>query len=152
MKYAPVAGGNFSLKFILVDDFEKIQKIAKASEQEFVGTAKYLVVVCSDKNRTKTLYEDRAKRYLHQQAGAAIQNFLLKITEAGLATCWVGHFYDDRIKRILRIPEEIEVEAIFPIGYANEKPKKKEEINLDNKFFFNEYGNKKMQPPAKQDV
>lgn len=152
MRFAPMAGNSFSLKFILVDDKEKIEKISEASEQKFVADAHYLVVVCSDETRTKLSYEERGEKYLRQQAGAAIQNFLLKITESGLATCWVGHFYDDKIKRILGIPPSIEIEAIFPIGYPNEKPKQKAEVKFDAIMYFNNYGNKKMQPKVKQDV
>jgi len=153
MRYAPMAGNNFSLKFILVDDLTLIQKISEASEQPFIQDAKYAVVICSKGDRTKTAFgEDRGNKYLRQQAGAAIQNFLLKITENRLATCWVGHFYDDKIKRFLKIPEDVEIEAIFPIGYANEKPRKKLAVNFDSIMYFNIYGNKQMQKPVKQDV
>ena len=78
-----------------------------------------------------------------------MQNFLLKLTEAKLATCWVGHFVDDEIKDILDIPKDIHVEALFPIGYAFEKPKEKRYIDLDAVLYFNKYGNKKMNDPPK---
>ena len=145
MRYSPMAGNIFSLKAILIDNPEKIEKISEYSEQPFIKHAHYIVVICSNEERTKISFENRAEKYLRQQAGAAIQNFLLNISDAGLATCWIGHFYDDKIKRLLKIPEKIEIEAIFPVGYANEKPKKKEVVNPDSVFSFNEYGNKKMQ-------
>ncbi len=145
MRYAPMAGGNFTLKFILVDDREKIGKLAEASQQDFVAKAKYVLVVCSEPSRTVNAYEERGKIYCRQQAGAAIQNFLLKITEAGLSTCWIGHFTDEQVKRTLRIPEKINVEALFPIGYEIRKPStRKIKSDLDTSLFFNEYKNKKM--------
>jgi len=144
MRYAPMAGNNFSLKFILVDNEAKIEQIAKASQQDFVGEAKYVLVVCTTPLRTEISYEERGKGYLKQQAGAAIQNFLLKITEEGLSTCWVGHFMDDQIKSILTIPKDMQVEAILPIGYAFKRPEQKRIIELDNVLYFNKYGNKKM--------
>lgn len=152
MRYAPMAGGNFSLKFVLVDDLDKIDKLSEACEQNFISSAQYVLVVCSDEKRTKTAYERRAEKYLRQQAGAAMQNFLLSISDAGLATCWVGHFYDDKIKQLLRIPEDVEVEAIFPIGYAYEKPKKKDLVNFDSVMYFNEYKNKRMNPSKKLNI
>jgi nitroreductase len=152
MRFAPMAGNNFSLKIILVDDQEKIRKIAEASEQNFIEKAQYVVVVCSDKKLAKTSYEERGEKYLKQQAGAAIQNFLLKLTEEGLSTCWIGHFYDEKIKHLLRIPGEIDVEALFPIGYAFEKPKKIRKIELDDCLYFNEYKNKKMNKIPKMNV
>jgi nitroreductase len=152
MRYAPMAGNNFSLKFILVDDEKKIAELTKASQQEFINDAQYVVVVCTTPGRTETAYGDRGKGYLKQQAGAAIQNFLLKITEARLATCWVGHFVDDEIKSILNIPKDMNVEALFPIGYPYRKPESKRIIDLDTVLYFNKYGNKKMNEIHKIDT
>jgi len=73
MRYAPMAGGNFSLKFIIVDDKEKIHKIAKAAQQNFISEADYVLVVVSLGSRTTTSYGKRGEIYLRQQAGAAIQ-------------------------------------------------------------------------------
>lgn len=152
MRYAPMAGNNYSLKFILVDDEEKIRKMAKAAQQDFLADVKYVVVVCTTPTRTEIAFEERGKNYIKQQAGAAIQNFLLKITEAKLATCWVGHFVDDEIKDILSIPKDIHVEALFPIGYPLKKPEQKRIIDLNNVLYFNKYGYKKMNEMPKMDV
>ncbi|MEM2822108.1 MAG: nitroreductase family protein, partial [Candidatus Pacearchaeota archaeon] len=47
---------------------------------------------------------------------AAIQNILLKLTEAGLGSVFIGHFYDQGIRDILEIPEDIFVEALIPVA------------------------------------
>ena len=151
-RFAPMAGNQFTPRFILIDDKKKIKKLAESSEQEFIQNAHYVVVVCSNKKLTTTAYEERGEKYAKQQAGAAIQNFLLKINEMGLATCWIGHFYDEKIKHLLKIPDEIDIEAFFPIGYAKENPKKKRKTELDNILYFNEYGNKKMNPGKKMNI
>lgn len=147
-RYAPMAGGNFSPQFILVDDEEKIQKIAASTQQDFVSTAHYLIVVCSNPKRTINLFEEKGKIYAKQQAGAAIQNILLKLTEQGLGSCWVGHFGEGQIKRVLAIPKEINVECIIPVGYEFKESKvRKSKIDLDNILYFNKYENKKMKEP-----
>ncbi|HOF43999.1 MAG TPA: nitroreductase family protein [Candidatus Pacearchaeota archaeon] len=148
-RYAPMAGNNFSLKFILVEDGEKIQKLAEAAQQNFITKAKYVIVVCTTPGRTETAYGERGSKYLKQQAGAAIQNLLLKLTECKLATCWVGHFVDEQVKDILDVPDEIDVEAMFPIGYPYEKPKEKRYIELDSILYFNRYDNKRMEEESK---
>jgi nitroreductase len=150
-RYAPMAGNNFTLKFILVDDEEKITKITDAAQQDFISQAKYLVVICSNPSRPKNLYEkENGEKWNKQQVGAAIENFLLKIEEFKLATCWVGSFDDEEIKRTLKISENIDVEAVFPIGYEFQKPKtRKAKIDLDRVLYFNSYGNSKMKSPAK---
>ncbi len=149
-RYAPMAGNNYTLKFILVDDGEKIRKISDASQQEFVSQVEYVLVVCSNPLRATNAYEKRGEVFCRQQAGAAIQNILLRIEEAGLATCWVGYFVEDQIKRELNIPEEVHVEAVLPIGYAYEKPKTRHaKIDLDRILYFNRYSNKKMKSPKR---
>jgi len=144
-RYAPMTGNNFTLKFIIVKEKETIQKLADASQQPFVAQAHYVVIACSNPTRTINMFEERGKRYLRQQAGAAIENFLLKIEEKGLATTWVGHFVDYLVKEAVGIPRDIEVEAIFPIGYESDpKTLQKRKIDLDNLLYFEKYGNKKM--------
>jgi len=152
-RYAPMAGNNYSPRFIVVDKKEKIQKIAGACQQDFIATANYVVVVCSDRKRTTNAYGKEGENYLRQQAGAAIQNFLLKIEESGLSTCWVGFFVEDQIKRILEIPAEVQVEAVFPIGHECEKKRtRRENINIDRILYFNTYGQTQMKEPKKLEV
>jgi len=148
-RFAPMAGNIFSLKFILVDDEKNILEISEACQQPFVSEAKILVVVCSDKTKTEIFFGERSEIYLRQQAGAGIQNFLLSLTEKKLDTCWVGHFFEDKIKSILRIPENVQVEAIFPIGIPSRvkgmQRTEKDKTLLENVLRFNDYKTKKMQ-------
>ena len=150
-RHSPSAGGIHSLKFIIVDDSEKIQKLTKACDQNFINSAQYVVVACSTTSLMENSYGNRGERYLRQQAGAGIQNFLLKLTEFKLATCWVGHFLDTQIKKILGIPKDVNVEALFPIGFEGEKKKPSKKIDLDAMLYFNEYVNKKMKSPRRID-
>ena len=146
---APLAGNIPTVKFILVSDKEKIQELAQAATQDFVAMVDYVVVVCSDSKQCVRSYGKRAERYCRQQAGAAIENFLLKLTELKLSTSWVGAFSDMTVRRILKIPEDVGVEAIFPIGYEFGKLKQKPKPNLDNCIFFDKYNNKFMKPVKK---
>lgn len=148
-RFAPMAGNIFSLKFILVDDEKNIFEISEACQQLFIANAKFVVVVCSEGAKTKISFGERSKIYLRQQAGAGIQNFLLSLTEKGLDTCWIGHFFEDKIKSILRIPENIQVEALFPIGLPTkvkgETHPEKVKTKLEYLLRFNSYKNKKME-------
>jgi len=153
-RYAPMAGNNFSLKFVLIKDEKTINKLAQASQQPFVATAHWVVVVCTNPRRTKIPYQDSAEKYLRQQAGAAIENFLLKIQEKKMATCWVGHFVEDQVKKAIDASDDIDIEAIFPIGYESAKKgqqlKPKRKSDLDSFLYFEKYKNKKMQAPIKK--
>ncbi len=152
-RYAPMAGGMYSLKFILVDDKKIIQKLAEAAQQPFISQTQYVVVVCTNPSRTVNSYDERGKMYCRQQAGAAIENFLLKIEEAGLSTCWTGAFVEKFVKDALKIPDDINVEAMFPIGYEFEKPRtRKVKIDINRILYFNKYENEKMKKIKTLDV
>lgn len=151
-RYAPMAGKNFTLKFVLISDKAKIGKISEAAQQDFINQAHYLVVVCSDTSRLTNSFGERGEIYAKQQAGAAIQNFLLKITEKKLSTCWVGHFEESQIKKIVGISKDVDIEAIFPIGYEFGKNSPSKKIELDRILYFEKYGNIKMKEIKTLDV
>ena len=140
-RFAPSAGNHFVTKFILVSKEKTISTLAAASQQEFVGAAQYVVVVVSDDSSLVRSYDERGVRYAAQQTGAAIQNFLLALTEQGLVTTWVGHFYEEQIRTALSIPEGLHIEAIFPIGKETKiKTKLKRKLSLDSILYFDKWG------------
>ena len=143
-RYAPRAGGHFTLKFIFVSDKEKIKKIAEAAQQDFISQAHYVVVAFSIPKITINSFGKRGEIYVRQQAGAAIQNFLLKAEEKKLATCWVGHFVDEQIKREFKIPDNALIEAVLPVGYDFEKVKPSKKTNIDSILYFDRFGKKRM--------
>lgn len=149
---APLAGNIPTLKFIIVSDKEKIKQLADASTQDFVASVHYVIVFCSNPENCVRSYDKRGETYCLQQAGAAIQNFLLKITDLGLATCWVGAFSDRMVKRILKIPESVRVEGLFPIGYEAGSQKQKKKPSLDTSIYFNEWKNIYMKPIRKPEA
>ena len=145
----PLAGNIPSVKFILVDDEKKIDKLAESCQQSFISKAHFVVVVCNDLVDVVRSYDERGKRYARQQAGSSIENLLLKLTELGLGACWIGAFVDDQVKNILKIPENVNVEAVIPIGYPMRKQKQKRKPSLDRVLYFNEYKGKVMKPKKK---
>jgi nitroreductase len=150
---SPLAGNIPTLRFIVVDDKEIIEKIAEGCQQSFIENAKFLVVVCSDPSQCVRSYNERGNIYSRQQAGAAIENFLLRATDLGLASCWVGAFADEIIKRILVIPESANVEAILPLGYEMPKAgKQRKKGNLDSTLFFNKWKQKNLKPWKKPEA
>lgn len=154
-RFAPTAGNIPTVRLIVVSDREKIKELAQAAVQDFIAAAPYVIVVCSDNTQMSRLYGERGTAmYSRQQAGAAIQNMLLKVTELGLASCWIGAFDDNSVKRILTIPENFEVEAILPIAkkhiFFREARRKK--VNLKDILSFNRYGNKTFKPIKKAEA
>jgi nitroreductase len=152
-RLAPLAGNIPTLRFIVVLDDDKIQQLAEASQQDFIAQAQYVVVVCSVSEQCVRSYDERGRKYISQQAGASIENFLLKLTELGLGTCWIGAFSDEQVKRILQIPENVAVEGIFPVGYEMPpKSKQRSKPSLDSILYFNTWKNKYMKALKKPEA
>jgi nitroreductase len=53
----------------------------------------------------------------------AVDHMTLAAVEEGLGTCWIGAFYEDKVKEILGIPQSIRVVALLPLGYPAEPVK-----------------------------
>lgn len=144
-RFGTSAGNHFATRFIFVDDEKVIEKLADASQQSFVGKAKVVVVVVSDPSGLIRSYGDRGDRYCKLQAGAAIENFLLALAEEKLVTSWVWYFVDGQVRRVLGIPDGVNVEGIFPIGRETKVAGVKKRVaRLENVLFFGKYGERKM--------
>jgi len=145
---APSPGNLQILKYLIVEDGEKIAKLAEACQQRFVAEAGFVVVVCSNKENVEKAYDKRAEKYVKHHVGAAVENFLLKVTEMGLASCWVGAFSDMTIKTLLNIPDDIDVEVVLPVAYefrgARTLQKKKPSLNF--RVNYEKWGNKWKKP------
>lgn len=138
--HAPMAGNRNIFKFIIVEKPSTIKRISELCEQTWIDQAGIVIIVCSNNINLEKLYGDKGKIYGRQQAGAAIQNILLKITDMGLSACWVGAFTDELLEQFLKIPEHMRIEAVIPIGYAAEKPAKKRKHSLENSIYWEQYG------------
>jgi len=140
----PLAANHPVINYIIVRDKEKIKKLVEASTQDFFENVDTVIVICTDYTFLERSYYDRGKSYGKQQAGAAIENLLLQATNMGLGACWVGAFTDNIVKEALRIPDNIEVEALIPIGVELGKGKQKPKSDLDRVMFFDTWKNKFM--------
>lgn len=137
---APAAGNIFTVRIVVVSDEEKKIALANAAfQQDFVAQASHVIVVCSDKRNLEMAYGERALLYARQQAGAAIENMMLKITDLDLGACWVGAFDEQEVKAILNVPENVDVEALIPVGYAAERQKLRRKPDLDKITFLEVY-------------
>jgi len=141
----PFAGNYNPLKFLIIEDKDTIESIAKLSEQEFISQTSILVIVLSDDTHLERKYGERGRVYSRQQAGAAIQTMLLKITDLGLASCWIGAYDDEAVKKHLKIPLHIQIEGILPVGYENIKVKieKKPKKTLNAVVFWEKWDQSK---------
>ena len=71
----------------------------------FIAVAPIVLIIAADYERTTRVYGDRGFRYVHMEVGHVAQNVYLMATSLGLGTVSVGAFYDDEVRKILKIDE-----------------------------------------------
>jgi coenzyme F420-0:L-glutamate ligase/coenzyme F420-1:gamma-L-glutamate ligase len=103
------------------------ENMIKASIERFTR-APVLVVACLSMN-DMIRYADESRQKCErdlavQSLGAAIQNMLLAAHSKNLGTCWfcAPIFCKDTVRKVLKIPEDVEPQALITLGYAAEKP------------------------------
>lgn len=139
---APSAGNLQPWEFIVVKDKEKREELYEASYyQEQVRDAPVVIVVCADLDKASSRYGHRGRTlYCIQDTAAAIQNMLLAAHDIGLGTCWVGAFDEERVKLIVKLPENLRPVALITLGYPGERPKMPKRLPVSGVSWLDEYG------------
>ncbi len=84
--------------------------------QPWVREGSIVIVFSAVYERTTQKYGDRGIRYVHMEVGHAAQNIYLQAVSLNLGTVVVGAFRDDKVRKILNIPDEEHPLYIMPIG------------------------------------
>jgi nitroreductase len=129
-RLAPSARNMQDWKFIVVQDAEARRRLAVAArDQHFVGQAPVVIAACG----TSDLVMTCGQPAYAIDVAIALDHMTLAAAALQLGTCWIGAFYEDKVKEILGVPPEIRVVALMPVGYPAQEPeprprKKMEEI------------------------
>ena len=149
-RLAPSATNAQPWHFIIVDEPELKQAVAKAtlgpvgSINKFVVKAPVLIAVVAEKRRLlHRLHARIKKRPVHLiDIGICAEHICLQAVEEGLATCMLGWFKDEEVKRLLAIPEGGSVELIITLGYPADEVRKKKRKSLEEISSYNRYSKK----------
>jgi len=140
-RYSPSAGNLQNWRFIIVDEEEKKEKISTAClGQKWMNQAPVFIIVCSDNATIDKFYKNL--KFPVQNCAVAVQNIMLAAYSFKIGSCWIGAFDEMEVKRELKIPDNISVEAIITLGYSFEKPEIPRRTDLNNLLHFNEWKGK----------
>lgn len=117
-RLAPSANNVQPWKFVVVRDRARRRELAEACwGQRFVGEAPVVIVACGLPTLSKI---GGYMTSMFVDVSIAMTHLILAAAERGLGTCWIGAFYEDEVKRILGVPDEVRVVALTPLGYPTE--------------------------------
>jgi F420 biosynthesis protein FbiB-like protein len=105
-----------------------------------------LIVACLTMEDMKVYPDEKrqqSERDLAMQSlGAAIQNMLLAAHAEDLGACWFSapSFCKETVRKVLKIPEMVEPQALIALGYAAEKPQAPQRKPLENYAYQDSWG------------
>ncbi len=129
-RLAPSARNRQEWRFIVVRSKDMKEKLVKEASphQPFMLQAPVIIVAyVLDKN-----YIMRCGVPAHYiDVAIALTHIHLQAVEEGLGTCWIGSFYQDKVKEVLNLPEEAEVIQLMTLGYPDEDPAPRSRLPLE---------------------
>ncbi|MHA1341486.1 MAG: nitroreductase family protein [Promethearchaeota archaeon] len=139
-RLAPTWANMQGVRFIVVDEKDKLEELKAAINQRWTKTAPCFIVACIEPRKSGK--NKNGLEYFTVDAAICMEHIILAATNKGLGTCWIGYFDEEQTKKILKIPKRTRVIAMTPIGYPDQEPKPQDRKSLEEIAFRNEYGNK----------
>jgi coenzyme F420-0:L-glutamate ligase/coenzyme F420-1:gamma-L-glutamate ligase len=126
----------------------EVRENATKSSVERFTSAPVLVVACLTMRdmpkRADELRQLCERDLAVQSLGAALQNMLLVAHARGLGACWFSApcFCKETVRKVLKIPKDVEPQALIALGYPAEKPKAPSRKPLRSHAYFDGWGEK----------
>lgn len=125
---APTAGNKQPWRFVVIKDKNTLTAISKNfNTMRMVENAPLAIVVCGDMNDT---FPEEGIGYWVQDASAATENLLLAAHGMGLGAVWCGVTplteRVERLKEMLKMPQNIIPLNVIAVGYPAENPAPKD--------------------------
>jgi nitroreductase len=129
-RLAPSSHNAQPWKFFIIKDKETKEELKANNvfKHPFVYKASVVIICCADSDLSvkpsDIIFSDpdtqgKASRDL----AFASQNLVLRATELGLGTCYIGMVDRQKLKEILNIPKNYILPFVIIAGYPDEKPK-----------------------------
>lgn len=146
-RLAPSACNAQPWKFIVVDNPEIKNAVADATSNRilpinhFTKQAPVHVVVVMEKPNFTSKFGStvKDKPFPLIDIGIATENFCLQAVEEGLGTCIIGWFNEEKVKKLLNIPNNLRAMLIILMGYRSTELRTKKRKSLDEIRSYNTY-------------
>ena len=130
----------------MAKDGVAVEAQKRAASIERFTHAPALIVACLTMEDMKVHPDEKRQRserdLAMQSLGAAIQNMLLAAHAKSLSACWFSapSFCKETVRKVLKIPEVVEPQALIALGYAAEKPQVPQRKPLENYAYRGSWG------------
>jgi nitroreductase len=137
---APSAKNEQVVSFVIVDDPQLLQQIARIVDRPVCHSARAMIACVIDPRPVL-----RGISFAVEDCAAAVENILLATAALGYATVWLDGVLrtEDRARRIgelLEVPSGQTVRVLLPLGVPTEQILQKEKRPFGQRAWFNGYG------------
>jgi coenzyme F420-0:L-glutamate ligase/coenzyme F420-1:gamma-L-glutamate ligase len=132
----------------MTEEGTKIDAEMRRARVERFATAPVLILACltaEGMNRFPDEKRQNVERDLAMQSlGAALQNMLLAAFAKGLGACWfcAPGFCKETVRKVLKIPDKVDSQALVAMGYPAEKPIAPPRKLIEEYCFRDKWGSK----------
>jgi nitroreductase len=149
-QWAPSWANTQCWQFIIVRDSETKKKLAETLPEKnparpAFGQAPLIIVACGQKEKAGYFQgnsvTDKGDWLLFDTA-LSLQNLTLAAYSRGLGTVHVGFFNSRKAEEILKVPSDVAVVELLPLGYPDAEAKAPPRKLIKDFVFFDSYGQK----------
>jgi nitroreductase len=138
-RLAPTWGNMQGVRYIVVQEPENVKAVWNAVDQEtkFIEAPIFIVGIIAPSGSG---VNKSGEKYYGVDFGICFEHLILAATAEGLATCWIGYFNEEEVKKVLKIPERYKVMGLTPLGYPiKPKGEVKERKSIDKIVHYEQF-------------
>lgn len=147
-RLAPSACNSQPWKYIAVTAPDAVKEMVSCVYDGIIPVNRFarqvpaFVVVTEEKATLVDVLKGRMpnQKFAQMDIGLSVANFCLAATDQELGTCIMGWFKEDKVKKLLDIPESVTVRLILAVGYPkNPEPREKSRKAFEETVSFDRY-------------
>ena len=136
-RLAPTARNRQDWKLVVVRDTATRKKLIEAANnQQFVGEAPVVIAAIGltpDAIMRCDIPTDPV------DVAIVIDHITLAAVEEGLGTCWIGSFFQDKVREVLGISSSYKVVELLTLGYPADSPRPKSRKPLEEIICYEKF-------------
>jgi nitroreductase len=132
-RQAPSAANRQPIRFVVVTDHSILKNLCDTLITRFVKNAPVVVVGVADMKSLLT------GKWAVVDTTIAMQNIVIAAWALGIGSCWIGACNEEKVKKLLKIPDKWKFVGLLTLGYPAEQPKPRKKKKFEELFNFNSF-------------
>jgi len=132
-RQAPSAANRQPIRFVVVTDHDMLKNLCDSVITRFVKAAPVAIAGCADVKSFLT------GKWAVVDTTIAMQNMVIAAWALGIGSCWIGACNEEKVRKLLKIPDKWKFVGLLTLGYPAEQPKPRKKKKFEELFNFNSF-------------